>query len=202
MNRSEMGQGVHTALAMLAAEELDVSLAKLQLIEAGHDTMYGNVAGFVAQLPFDPRDAEPGHETPLVKVGEWIVGKAARELGINMTGGSSTVADAWGVLRIAAATARAQLLGAASLRWRQPVAELSVDNGVVSHASGQKAHYGELAKAAATTPSGEVRLKDPAQWTLIGRAAPRIDLPGKVDGSARFGIDVREPGQLLSLIHI
>ncbi len=200
MNRSEMGQGVHTALAMLAAEELDVSLAKLHLIEAGHDTLYGNVAGFVAQLPFHPRDAEPGNETQVVKAGEWIVGKAARELGINMTGGSSTIADAWGVLRIAAATARAQLLGAASLMWRQPVAELSVDNGVVSHASGQKAHYGELAKAAATTPSGEVRLKEPEQWRLIGRAAPRIDLPGKVDGSARFGIDVREPGQLYAVV--
>jgi len=200
MNRSEMGQGVHTALAMLAAEELDVSLAKLRLIEAGHDTLYGNVAGFVAQLPFHPEDAEPGRETQLVKVGQWIVGKAARELGINMTGGSSTVADAWDVLRIAAATARAQLLGAASLRWRQPVAELSVDDGVVSHASGQKAHYGELAQAAAVTPSGEVQLKEPAQWKLIGRSAPRIDLPAKVDGSARFGIDVREPGQLYAVI--
>jgi isoquinoline 1-oxidoreductase beta subunit len=200
MNRSEMGQGVHTALAMLVADELDVSLAKVHLIEAGHDTLYGNVAGFVAQLPFHPSDAEPDHETQLVKVGQWIVGKAARELGINMTGGSSTVADAWDVLRIAAATARAQLLGAASLRWRQPVAELSVDDGVVTHASGQKAHYGELAKAAATTPSGEVRLKEAAQWKLVGRAAPRIDLPDKVDGSARFGIDVREAGQLYAVV--
>ena len=200
MNRSEMGQGVHTALAMLAADELDVPLVKLRLIEAGHDTLYGNVAGFVAALPFHPADAEPGQETQVVKVGQWIVGKAARELGINMTGGSSTIADAWDVLRIAAATARAQLLGAASLRWRLPVAELSVEDGVVSHASGQKAHYGELAKAAATTPSGDVRLKEAAQWKLIGRAAPRIDLPGKVDGSARFGIDVREPGQLYAVI--
>lgn len=200
MNRSEMGQGVHTALAMLAADELDVPLVKLRLIEAGHDTLYGNVAGFVAALPFHPADAEPGQETQVVKVGQWIVGKAARELGINMTGGSSTIADAWDVLRIAAATARAQLLGAASLRWRLPVAELSVEDGVVSHASGQKAHYGELAKAAATTPSGDVRLKEAAQWKLIGRPAPRIDLPGKVDGSARFGIDVREPGQLYAVI--
>ena len=200
MNRSEMGQGVHTALAMLAADELDVPLVKLRLIDAGHDTLYGNVAGFVAALPFHPADAEPGQETQVVKVGQWIVGKAARELGINMTGGSSTIADAWDVLRIAAATARAQLLGAASLRWRLPVAELSVEDGVVSHASGQKAHYGELAKAAATTPSGDVRLKEAAQWKLIGRASPRIDLPGKVDGSARFGIDVREPGQLYAII--
>ena len=71
--------------------------------------------------------------------------KVARELGINITGGSSSVADAWDVLRLAAATARAQLLGAASLRWKLPLAELSVSDGVVSHPSGPSAHYGELA---------------------------------------------------------
>ncbi|HKX42002.1 MAG TPA: molybdopterin cofactor-binding domain-containing protein, partial [Burkholderiaceae bacterium] len=201
MNRSEMGQGVHTALAMLAAEELSVSLAKVRLIEAGHDALYGNVAGFVAQLPFHPSDAEPGQETRVVKAGQWLVAKAARELGINMTGGSSSVADAWEVLRIAAATARAQLLGAASLRWRQPVAELEVTDGVVRHAaSEQKAHYGELAKAAATTPPGDVILKDPKTWTLVGRSMPRLDLPAKVDGSARFGLDVRVPDQLYAIV--
>jgi isoquinoline 1-oxidoreductase beta subunit len=116
MHRSEMGQGVHTALAMLAADELDVPLAKLRLVQAGPDKLYGNVAAFVGTLPFHPRDSEPGSETRSVKTGQWIVSKLARELGISMTGGSSTVADAWDVLRLAAATARAQLLGAASLR--------------------------------------------------------------------------------------
>ena len=53
-----------------------------------------------------------------------MVAKVARELGINVTGGSSSIADAWESLRLAAATARAQLLGAASLRWKLPVAEL------------------------------------------------------------------------------
>ena len=60
----------------------------------------------------------------MVRGGRWVVAKIARELGINVTGGSSSVADAWGVLRLAAATARAQLLGAASLPWKQPVGEL------------------------------------------------------------------------------
>jgi isoquinoline 1-oxidoreductase beta subunit len=68
-----------------------------------------------------------------VRVGEWMMGKLARELGINATGGSSSVADAWEVLRTAAATARASLLGAASLDWKLPVDELSVKNGVISH---------------------------------------------------------------------
>jgi isoquinoline 1-oxidoreductase subunit beta len=195
MNRSEMGQGVHTALAMLAAEELDVPLARIQLVEAGSEALYGNVAALVASLPFHPSDSEPGHETSTVRAGRWIVGKVARELGLNVTGGSSSVADAWEVLRLAAATARAQLLGAASLRWRQPADELKVEAGVVRHeASGQSAHYGELARIAAATPPGAVQLKERSQWRLIGSAAPRIDLPAKVDGSARYGIDVRLPG--------
>lgn len=201
MNRSEMGQGVHTALAMLVAEELDVPLARVQLVDAGREALYGNVAVLVASLPFHPVDSEPGHETTTVRAGRWIVGKVARELGLNVTGGSSSVADAWDVLRLAAATARAQLIGAASLRWRQPADELKVAAGVVRHeASGQSAHYGELAATAAATPPGTVRLKERSQWTLIGSAAPRIDLPAKVDGSARFGIDVRLPGMVWAVV--
>jgi isoquinoline 1-oxidoreductase subunit beta len=196
MPRSEMGQGVHTALAMLAAEELDVPLARVRLIEAAADTLYGNVAMFVGSLPFHPAEAEPGAETRAVRAGRWVVAKAARELGINVTGGSSSVADAWEVLPLAAATARAQLLGAASLRWKQPVAELTVIDGVIHHASGLAESYATFARAAAAMPAGDVRTKDPAGWTLVGRAAPRIDSGSNVDGSAVFGIDVRLPGML------
>ena len=95
MNRSEMGQGVHTALAMLVAEELDISLAKITLVQAAPDKIYGNVAMFVGSLPIHPHDSEPGRETGGVKAGRWIVSKVARELGISVTGGSSSVADAW-----------------------------------------------------------------------------------------------------------
>jgi isoquinoline 1-oxidoreductase beta subunit len=200
MNRSEMGQGVHTALAMLAADELDVSLAKLRLIQAGPDKLYGNVAAFVGTLPFHPRDSEPGSETRSVKTGQWIVSKLARELGISMTGGSSTVADAWDVLRLAAATARAQLLGAASLRWKLPVAELVITDGVISHASGQKGHFGEFAKAAAATPASDIAVKDAKDWKLIGTKAPRIDVVAKSNGTAEFGIDVRLPDMVYAVV--
>jgi isoquinoline 1-oxidoreductase subunit beta len=201
MNRSEMGQGVHTALAMLVAEELDLTLARVRLVEAGADRLYGNVATMVASVPyFHPRETEPGHESAPAKAGEWVVAKIARELGINVTGGSSSVADAWDALRLAAATARARLLGAASIAWRQPAGELVVRDGVVSHPSGSSAHYGELAAMAAAAPSGEVRLKRRAEWRLIGRAAPRIDSVAKSDGSARFGIDVRPPDLLFAAI--
>ena len=200
MNRSEMGQGVHTALAMLAADELDVPLASVRLVQAGPDKIYGNVAGFVSALLFHPRDGEPGAETRTVKTGHWLVAKLARELGINMTGGSSTIADAWDVLRLATATARAQLLGAASLQWKLPVAELVIKDGVISHASGSSAHFGAFAKAAAATPVSAVSVKDAKDWKLIGTNAPRIDLVAKTNGSAAFGIDVRQPQMVYAVV--
>jgi len=200
MPRSEMGQGVHTALATLAAEELDVPLGRVRLVEAGHDTLYGNVAMFVGSLPLHPEDTEPGRETFAARAGRWMVAKVARELGINATGGSSSVADAWEPLRLAAAVARGQLLGAASLQWKLPLAELRIEGGVVSHPSGPRAHYGELARAAAATPPGDAAPKPASAWRLIGRTQPRIDVPSTVDGSARFGADVRLPGLLYAVV--
>jgi len=150
MNRSEMGQGVHTALAMLVAEELDVPLGRVELIQAGHDALYGNVVNLVDTLLFfHPSEREPGAETRTVKSAQWVVSKIARELGINVTGGSASVADAWEPLRWAAATARAQLVGAASLRWRLPAEELALKDGVVSHASGCGASRHRAAPAGA-----------------------------------------------------
>ena len=115
-----------------AAEELGVTLEQVRLVQAGHDAIYGNVAMFVGSLPFHPHDSEPGRETDTVKAGRWLVAKLARELGVNATGGSSSVADAWEPLRWAAATARAQLVNAASLRWKLPADEIEVARGIVS----------------------------------------------------------------------
>ncbi|TFY98270.1 xanthine dehydrogenase family protein molybdopterin-binding subunit [Ramlibacter humi] len=202
MPRSEMGQGVHTALAMLAAEELDVPLRSVRLEQAGADAIYGNVAMLAGGLPFHPLDSEKEDGFGRAKAARWVVGKLARELGINATGGSTSVADAWEVVRTAAATARASLLGAAALQWKLPVDELQVVDGVVTHPSGKSARYGELAKFAAATPPGEVKLKERAAWKLIGKPAPRVDVPAKVNGSAVFGLDVRVPGMKFAAVRL
>ena len=200
MPRSEMGQGVHTALPMLAAEELDVALASVRIEQAGADAIYGNVAMLVAGLPFHPQEVAAEDGFGRVKASRWLMGKLARELGINATGGSSSVADAWDIVRMAAATARAALLGAASLQWKLPVEELTVQDGLISHPSGKTAGYGQLARFAAATPPGTVRLKEHKEFRIIGRSAARVDIPSKVNGSARFGLDVRLPGMRYAVV--
>ena len=200
MHRSDMGQGIHNALSMLVAEELNVSLKQVRLEQAGHDGIYGNVAMFVGTLPFHPLASEGVEKPFMVKSGEWIVGKVARELGVNATGGSSSVKDAWEQLRFAAATAKASLLLAAADQWKVPVQELTVKEGVVSHTSGKSAHFGEFAKGAAGQTPKNVSLKDRKDWTLIGQPAARADIPAKINGSAVFGIDVRLPEMLYASV--
>ena len=200
MHRSDMGQGIHNALAMLVAEELDVSLKNVRLEQAGHDAIYGNVAMFVGTLPFHPMQSEGKDKPMMVKTGEWMVSKVARELGVNATGGSSSVKDAWEHLRTAAATAKASLLLSAADQWKVPAKELTVKDGVVSHASGKAAHFGELAKGAAAQTPTNVLLKDRKDWQLIGKATLRSDIPAKTNGSAVFGMDVRLPNMLFASV--
>jgi isoquinoline 1-oxidoreductase subunit beta len=202
MPRSEMGQGVHTGLAMLVAEELDLPLDHVRLEQAGADRIYGNVAMLMASLPFHPLEAEAAQRPLTVRLGEWMVSKVARELGLNVTGGSSSMADAWEPVRLAAATARASLLQAAAEQWQVPVSELQVQQGVVRHASGRQAHYGALAARAAAITPVQVSLKPAAQWTLLGRPQPRSDAPAKSNGSAVFGMDVRLPGMLFASVRM
>ncbi|TAH10572.1 MAG: xanthine dehydrogenase family protein molybdopterin-binding subunit [Curvibacter sp.] len=202
MPRSEMGQGIHTALSMLVAEELDLPLSKLRLQQAGPDTIYGNVVMLTSSLPFHPLESEGVEKPTKVKLGEWFVGKIARELGINATGGSSSVADAWVPLRTAAATARAALLESAAKQWQVPASELRIAAGVVQHASGKTSHFGELAAGAAGVSPKNVSLKAREQWTLLGKPTPRGDIPAKTTGAAQFGIDVRQPGMLFAALRL
>lgn len=191
MHRSEMGQGIHTALQMLVAEELDVPMNMVKPMHAPIDKIYGNIAAIADGLPFHPDDTGA-----LKKTAHWMTAKLARELGIQMTGGSSSVKDAWMPLREAGATARAMLVNAAAKEWNLPAEQCTVRDGVVSHPSGKTAHYGELAAKAIASVPGEIRLKSPQEFKLIGTAQARTDAAAKVTGVAQFGIDARPPGLL------
>lgn len=117
------------------------------------------------------------------------------------TGGSTAIANSWDQLRKAGATARAMLVAAAAEQWKVPANEITVAKGVVSHASGKKASFGELAaRAAQMTPPADVKLKDPSQFTLIGKLAPRLDAAAKSNGTAQYALDVKLPGMLTALL--
>lgn len=156
--RSEMGQGVMTALPMLIAEELEVGLDQVKVRFAPADPAYTNAL-----------------------------------IGQQLTGGSTSIRDAWTKLREAGAAAREMLITAAAQRWSVTAADCHAERGEVVHpASDQRLSYGELAGDAAFSPVPEsVFLKEPDEWVLIGYPAPRIDTPQKVVGRARYGHDVR-----------
>ncbi len=197
MPRSEMGQGVHTALPMLVAEELDLPVDAVKIEQAGMDSLYGNVAMFVASLPFHPNQ----DGSALVKTGQWMTGKLARELGVIVTGGSSSVADAWGPVRLAAATVRAQLAGAASAKLGVPVDQLQFDAGKIS-GGGKSINFAALAADAASIKPSQVQVKESKAFKLIGKPVQRNDIPAKVTGTAQFGMDVRLPDMVYAAVKL
>jgi len=117
-------------------------------------------------------------------------------IGFQVTGGSTSVRAFWTPLRAAGAAARMLLIRAAAETWGVEANGLSAVKGeVVDGASGRKLTYGALADKAATYPvPDKIALKDPKDFRLIGTPAKRLDTPSKVNGSAKFGIDVLLPG--------
>ena len=112
-----------------------------------------------------------------------------------LTGGSLSVRNMYPVLRRAGATARAMLISAAAAQWNVPVAQCRAGGGRVSEPGGRSATFGSLASAAAALPvPSNVAFKTAAERTFVGKHVPRFDIPAKVDGSARFGIDTVLPG--------
>ncbi len=121
-----------------------------------------------------------------------------------ITGGSSGLTATWLPMRQAGAQVREMLLTAAAQQWGVERKDCRAENGAVVHTPTQRRLlYGELAETAATIPSvnlDQVPLKDAKDFRYIGKPIGRVDTPGKVDGSAIFGIDVRVPGMLFAVI--
>ena len=166
--RSEMGQGIFTALPMLVAEELDCDWesVRAEYASAQDNLRRGNVYVSMA------------------------------------TGGSRSVRGSQEFLRTAGAAARHMLVEAAAHRWGVPPGECRTARGVVTHpASGRSLRYGEVADAAAQLQAPEtVLLKDPDEWTLIGKPVRRLDVPDKVAGRPVYAVDVELPGMLHAAI--
>ena len=124
------------------------------------------------------------------------------QFGVQGTGGSSATRTSWEPLRKAGAAARLMMLEAAAQKWNVDKSECRAENGAILHAATKRRlSYGSLAEAAAKLPVPlDIPLKDPKQFHTIGQTAKRLDTPEKVNGSAQYGIDVRQPGMLYAVV--
>ena len=169
---TEMGQGSMTSLPLIIAEELDADWSKVRIVPAPPiEAIYGN----------------PGFQ------------------GMMYTAGSNAVTSYYGPLRTFGAQVRRVLLDNAARKLGVPIEELTTEPSVVVHAkSGRKLSYGDIAAIAEVPAKApEIKpedLKKPGQFRLIGRDVMRAELPGKVNGSARYAIDVQVPNMLYGAV--
>jgi isoquinoline 1-oxidoreductase beta subunit len=196
MCKAEMGQGVHTGLAMVLAEELDADWSRVRVEDAPIDDIYNSVQNVIDDLPF-----RPDRDTITKRTAVWFTRKLVREGGTMMTGGSSSINDLWTPMREAGASARAMLIAAAAAQWHVPPGECIAESGYVMHPSGHKASFGELSSMAAQQALPvKVALKNPASFKLIGKPLRRIEAASKINGTARFGIDALPDGLLYASV--
>src|SRR5712691_2462757 len=169
---TEMGQGSTTSLPLIIAEELDADWSKVRIVPAPPiEALYGN-PGFAGQM---------------------------------YTAGSNAVTSYYRPLRIFGAQVRRVLLDNAASKLGVPVAELTTEPSVVVHAkSGRKLGYGEIAAVAEVPAKApEIKpeqLKKPGEFRLISKDVMRAELPNKVNGSAKYAIDVQVPGMIYGAV--
>jgi isoquinoline 1-oxidoreductase beta subunit len=162
---AEMGQGISTGLPLIVAEELDADWSKVRVVQSPIDPVYHH---------------------PIFKA-QYVVA-------------SISTLGYWTPLRMAGAQARRVLVDAAATKWGVPPAECVTEPSTVVHTpSGRKMSYGEIASFAtppATPPALDASkdLKKPGDYRLLGKGVPRVDVPAKSTGAAKYGIDARVPG--------
>jgi isoquinoline 1-oxidoreductase beta subunit len=197
IHRAEMGQGIITTLAMLLAEELDADWDDVGFEFVPVDRDYFNFGMLKNGQPLGDPNASWAAAT-----GTWAIREAFHALGMSMTIASSSTIDAWDSLRPAGASARHMLLSAAARVWGKDVALLRTEKSHVYDTSTKlKLSYGELAELAGKeSPPSTLELKDKKDYKLVGHNPPRLDTPIKVNGSARFGLDVQLPNMLYATV--
>lgn len=163
--------------------------------------IYHGIATLVAEelgVPVDAIKVEGASGNPRL-YGNLTAGGA-----FQFTGGSSGTRSSWERYRRAGATARAMLVEAAAKAWNVPGSDISAAGGMLTHASGKHASYGEMAERAALLPvPANVTLKAPSEWNEIGKdKTTRLAGRDKVTGAFKYTIDVRRPGMLYAtMVH-
>ncbi|RKT34080.1 isoquinoline 1-oxidoreductase beta subunit [Roseovarius halotolerans] len=194
--RADLGQGAAHVQALLIAEELDIELDQVGLDPGPPSAAYYNTALSREALPFASTN-----ESRLAETARSLMDAPIKFLGIQITGGSTTVPDGWQKLRVAGAVARETLKAAASLETGLPVSDLRTRGGAVLLPDGTRLPYtGLAARAAEIDPVTDVTLRDPSAWRLIGKPTMRSDITAKSTGQQLYGIDVTLPGMLFAAL--
>ena len=199
--QTELGQGVWTSNAMMVCEELQCDWTKVrpQYASANRDAREQAPAWTLA-VPGNGATDPTGGGVPTFGTRDrtGVAGIPDSLYRRMRTNAASSVKDGRYYLQLAGAEARERLLLAAADLWNVPVAELTANNSIITHArSGRTVTYGHVAQRAAQMPHPHpetITIKPPDQWTLMGTEQKNLDVPLKVTGQTVYGIDVRVPG--------
>ncbi len=174
----------------------DTTIVRIARSEMGQGTMTGLAQLVADELDADWRFVKAEYVAPEVNLAH------KRAWGDMSTGGSRGIRASVDYVRKGGAVGRAMLIEAAAQRWGVPDGECSTAMSVVTHKpTGRRLRYGEIAaEAAKLTPPTDVKVKTPAEWTLIGRGVKRLDTVDKLSGKTVFAIDVQLPNMLSAAI--
>lgn len=194
--RADKGQGAYSVQAALIAEELDVAWGQFKVDPGPPSAAYFNGVVMAEGFPIAATS-----DSFMARTGRGAAGVMGKLLGVQLTGGSSTVADGFDKLRVAGAVARQMLLAAAAQQTGIAVAQLRTAEGHVLTPDGKRIPYTALAGAAGklSAPS-EVTLKPASEWRLLGKPMQRLDIVPKSTGTAIYGIDLRMPGMVFATV--
>lgn len=190
--RADMGQGAYSVQAVLIAEELDIGLDQINVDPGPPDKAYWNTA-----LSGEAADFSAPGDGPLNAAVHGTLDAVMKFMGLQITGGSTTVPDGFVKLRQAGASARETLKKAAAQLSGINVTALTTERGAVVLPDGSRIPYTQLAPIAAEiAPVQDVPLRAPDQWRLIGKPMQRLDTVAKSTGAATYGIDVQLDGMV------
>jgi isoquinoline 1-oxidoreductase beta subunit len=194
--RADVGQGAYSVLAALVAEELDIVWEDVKVDHGPPSAAYYNGKVLAESLPFSATD-----NGFIARNARFFGDVGGKFLSVQVTGGSTTVADGYEKMRVAGAVAREVFLLAAAKQTGIAKSDLRTRNGSVITPDRRSLSYASLAATAAEIePPAKVTLKPESEWRYLGKPMPRIDMVAKCTGTATFGIDLRMPDMVYATV--